>query len=165
MIKSKNKYGFSGLLILLIIAGVISCETQRDPCLQPVSVYMRVRSVKALSDTTVADSLLPNPRWIAIDSQVALVFSKQTASFLLPLNPASDSARFALQPDSSILMFDTLTFFYDRKLNFISNACGYCYFFGLHSISTTKHVLDSVRIRNTDVNGNVNTPDHVQVFF
>lgn len=152
------------LLAGLLFTGLISCEQERDPCLQPTTAYLRVRSVKMVSDTTHVDTLLTNPRWIAIDSQVALVFDRRTAAFNLLLNPSADSARYALQPDSAVAAYDTLVFYYERRLKFLSNACGYTYFYTLHDVKSTHHELDSVLIRNNDVDGNVNTPEHVQVY-
>ncbi|HRO43763.1 MAG TPA: DUF6452 family protein [Flavipsychrobacter sp.] len=151
--------------VLLTAYCLSSCEQQRDPCLQPTTAYLRLRSMKNVADTTVADSLLPNPRWSAIDSGVTLIFGRRTGSFSLSLNASADSSRYAIQPDSAVFSFDTLTFFYDRRLQFLSNACGYTYFYNLRSIKTTNHNVDSVLLRNNEVNGNVNTPDHVQVFF
>lgn len=153
------------LMAWLAVVVLIACEQQRDPCLQPTTVYLRARSLKALTDTTSADSSLPNPRWTAIDSQVTLVFPRKTAGFSLPLNPNADSARYVVQPDSALSTFDTITFYYNRKLQFLSNACGYTYFFSLKNVKATGYNVDSVRLRNDEVNGNVNTPDHVQIFF
>ena len=156
---------FFVFLLCVFIVAFASCEQERDPCLQPTTAYLRIRSMKNVSDSTVADSLLPNPQWIAIDSAVILQFSKKSSGFSLSLNPLADSARYALQPDSAITSYDTLTFYYGRKLQFLSNACGYTYFYILRDIKATLHNIDSFRIKNDEVNGNVNTPQHVQVFF
>jgi len=153
-------------LLVVFVAGYFSsCEVERDPCLQPTTAYLRVHTMKALPDSTVADSLLPSPRWTAIDSGVTLVFGNKTSRFSLSLNPNADSSRYAVQPDSNTVVLDTLTFFYNRKFQFLSNACGYTYFFNLQRIKTTFHNIDSALLRNDEINGNVNTPDHVQVFY
>lgn len=155
-------------LILLILVScvmcMVACEQERDPCLQPQNVYLRARSMKNVGDTTIADSLLPAPRWIAIDSGVVILFAPKTAAFNLPLNPHADSARFSLQPDSAVLSFDTVVFFYERQLHFLSNACGFTYYFFLQNVRFTQHHIDSVLLKNDEVNGNANTPEHVQVF-
>lgn len=150
---------------LVLINSFTSCEQERDPCLQPTTIYMRVRSSKIVADTTTADTLLPSPRWTAIDSARTLIFPPKTAGFSLTLNPIADSTRYAIQPDSTASIQDTITFYYGRRLQFLSNACGYTYFYTLQNIRTTLHNIDSVRLRNDEVNGNANTPDHVQVFF
>jgi len=144
-----------------------SCDTERDPCLQPVTAYLRVRSMRHVTDTTTADSLLPNARWrpLGSDSLVLISFGKNVSRFSLSLNPEADSARYVIQPDSANATFDTLTFIYGRRLQFLSNACGYTYFYTLRNVVTTFHNIDSLRLKNDEINGNVNTPEHVQVFF
>ena len=153
------------LLCFCLLVLFCACEQDRDPCLQPTNVYLRVKALRHVTDTTFADTLLVHPRWTAIDTGVTLVYLPKTSAFNLLLNPKSDSCRYALQADSAVNVFDTLTFYYDHRLQFLSNACGYTYFYTLHNISTTLHNLDSVKLKNEDVNSNVNTPEHVQVFF
>ena len=155
------------LFVLSVLAVTVfsSCEQERDPCLQPTTVYLRLRTLQPETDTTFRDTLLPGPRWTAIDPGVTLVFGDATASFNLPLNSLTDSSVYALQPDTSLMSFDTVTFHYGRRLQFLSNACGYTYFYTLQRVSTTRHNVDSVRVQNNDVNSNVNTPEHVQVYF
>lgn len=142
-----------------------ACEQQRDPCLQPTTAYLRARTLRPATVATRTDSLLPAARWIAIDAQAVLLFPPRTARFSLTLNPNADSTRFILQPDSASLSIDTVTFFYNRSLQFLSNACGYTYFYTMRNVTHTRYNIDSVRINNDEVNGNVNTPDHVQILF
>ena len=156
---------FSVFLFFCFSVFLFSCEQERDPCLQPTTVPLRVVAKQIVSDSSVIDTLLPKPVWIAIDSLRGFQFPPRTSLFQLLLSPLVDTCRYALQPDSSVASFDTLTFFYGRKLQFISNACGYTYFFSLQRINTTKHNIDSVAINNADVTSNANTPEHVQIFF
>jgi len=156
---------FAALLLSTSLAVLNSCETERDPCLQPVTAYLRIRTMQNITDSTTTDSLLPSARWIAVDSGVRVYYGPNVSRFSLSLNPMVDSSRYAVQPDSAAFSFDTLTFFYGRRLQFLSNACGYTYFYTLRSVKTTFHNVDSVRLKNDEINGNVNTPEHVQVFF
>ena len=143
-----------------------ACEQDRDPCLQPTSVPMRVIAKRPLTDSMFVDSLLPDPVWLRIDTALGLVYPSNTSSFSLLLSPLTDSCSYALMPDSSAVnSIDTLTFYYNRNLHFLSNACGFTYFFSLQRISTTTNNIDSVRIINSDVNLNASAPEHVQIFF
>jgi hypothetical protein len=151
-----------GSFFLLLIA----CEQERDPCLQPITATMRVIAKQPLTDTTSIDTLLPHPVWFRVDTAIGLLYSKETARFSLLLSPLADSATYVLAPDSAaIASKDTLTFFYERKLQFLSNACGFTYFYSLQKIRSSSHNIDSVKIVNNDVNLNASSPEHVQIFF
>ncbi len=159
-----NRTSILGLVICAMVL-LIACEQQRDPCLEPKTVSMRVVAKQAVNDSTSVDTLLASPVWIAIDSQFAIKFPDRSAHFGLLLSPLADSCRWAIQPDSAVLAFDTLTFHYNRKLLFLSNACGFTYHFSLREVRSTRHQVDSVRLNNTDVNENATAPEHVQIFF
>jgi hypothetical protein len=151
----------------LVLSAMVltSCEQGRNPCLQPTTVYVRAHTYQHLADSSTTDTLLPNPRWIAIDSGIALTYGKKVSRFTFPLNPLADSARYALQPDSAVGRFDTMVFYYRKRLQFLSNSCGYTYFYSLENIKSTLHLIDSVKLQNGDVNNDVNTAEHVQIYF
>ena len=155
------------LLTVLLFSAILmtSCEQERSPCLQPTIVYVRAHTYQHLADSTTTDTLLPNPRWIAIDSGITLVYERKVSNFAFTLNPLADSARYALQPDSAVARFDTMVFYYKKRLQFLSNSCGYTYFYSLEDIKSTLHLIDSVKLENADVNNNVNTAEHVQIYF
>jgi hypothetical protein len=153
------------LIILLLSALWISCDSVRDPCLQPTTVPLRIIAKKAISDTTSVDTLLPHPYWFTVDSLDTIKYGIKVSRFSLQLSPVSDSCRFALQPDSAVALRDTISFYYVRRLQFISNECGFTHFYTLQSIKTTNHLIDSIRINNADVNQTASSPDHVQIFF
>lgn len=154
--------------IFFVVASILaaSCSMDRDPCLQPVTTSMRLGAYRVIdSNKAVIDSFLPKPIWIAIDSDRGMQFADRTAKFSLQLSSVTDSCRYAIQPDSALAFFDTLTFYYDRHLQFLSNSCGYTYYYSLKSIRTTYHQVDSVKISNTDVNSDANSREHVQIYF
>ena len=153
------------IVFLLFAVLITSCEQGRNPCLQPTTVYVRAHTYQRLADSTTTDTLLPNPRWIAIDSGVALTYGKKISRFTFPLSPLADSARYALQPDSAVARFDTMVFYYKKRLQFLSNSCGYTYFYSLENIKSTLHLIDSVKLQNDNVNNDVNTAEHVQIYF
>jgi hypothetical protein len=133
--------------------------------LQPTTVPVRVVTKQYLADTSFVDSLLPKPIWRAIDSGVSFTYLEDVSHFPLLLSPLADSCRYALQPDSAIASFDTIQFYYTRRLQFLSNACGFTHFYSLDKVTTTRHNIDSVKITNTDVNLNASSPEHVQIIF
>jgi hypothetical protein len=154
------------LVILFLLSCLwISCETERDPCLQPKTVPLRLIAKRPITDSTTVDTLLPHPIWITVDSLDTLKYGAKTSNFSLLLSSITDSCRYALQPDTALVSFDTITFYYDRRLQFISNACGFTYFYTLKTLKSTTHNIDSVKINNADVNQNASTPEHVQIYF
>lgn len=148
---------------------LVSCEQERDPCLQPTNAYVRLGCYRpADTGTGLIDTLLPNVI-LAADSEgvlKALYYgAKDISKMSILLSSIADSCTYIIQPDSGISVIDTLQFYYDRELQFLSNACGYSYFFTIRKVNTTHHNIDSVRINNGDVNLNANAAENVQVFF
>jgi len=154
------------ILLILILLSLASCSVDRDPCLLPKNTSLRIGTYQN-NDTSaiISDTFLPKPIWFAVDSPIGIQFPDRTAKFSLLLASITDSCRYAIQPDSAIVSFDTLTFYYDRKLQFLSNACGYTYYFNLKRVRTTFNNIDSVKLTNTEVNSNANSQEHVQIFF
>lgn len=161
MIKKTHALFF---LILIVFAACSSVD--RDPCLLPKTTSMRVGAYQVDTSGSVIDSVLPSPLWVALtpDSLIGALYTNSSEFYLL-LSSVDDSCSYVLQPDTSIATVDTITFYYDRQLQFLSNACGYTYYFNLKSISTTFHNIDSVKLNNTEVNSDANTAEHVQIFF
>lgn len=152
----------------MMVAGLMlttSCEQERDPCLQPKTAPVRLVAKRPVTDTTSIDTLLPRPLWIGIDSAFAIRFPERTSGFQLLLSPLADSCSYALQADSSVNRFDTLKFYYRRKLQFLSNACGFTHFYTLDSVVNTRYQIDSVKITNADVDQNASSRENIQIFF
>lgn len=165
-----SRTSLSSRIILLIICSALwmACEQQRSPCLQPKTVSLRVGCYRAADTGTAGiDSLLPNLIVGAIDMDTArfwIVGADNINKFPLLLSPKMDSCRWFIQPDSAVSPIDTITFLYSRSLTFLSNTCGYTFFYTLQNIRTTNYNIDSVRISGADVNADANT-EHVQIFF
>ena len=165
MIK-KTKYR---LLILFALCNLlwIACTQQRQPCLTPKIASLNIHCVHKTTDTgtVFVDTALPATLFAAFtDSGTQyIIYRNQTANFTISLSSASDSCKWGITTDTLHRNFDTLTFFYQRKLQFISNACGYSYFYNLDSVHTTKKIIDSVHITNANVTNNVNTK-HLQIY-
>ena len=162
---SKTKYQ----LLLIAICSIVwaACTQQRQPCLTPKIASLNMHCIHKPSDTATifADTALPTTLLTAITNSGAqsFIYRNQNASFTLSLSSVSDSCKWAITTDTFGNHPDTLTFFYEHKLQFISNACGFAYFYNLDSIHTTHLMIDSVQILNTSVTNNVNTK-HLQIY-
>lgn len=144
----------------------MACTQQRQVCLTPKSAFLNVKSVHFASDTATVpvDSSLPSAIFLALTFNGAkgYIATRQT-TFTLSLSPDSTLAQWVYTPDSSVHHFDTLTFFYQRHLQFLSNACGYTYFYTIDSMHTTHFMTDSAHILNPGVTNDIK-PIHVQIF-
>jgi hypothetical protein len=81
----------------------------------------------------------------------------QSATFTISLASNANSCIWLFTTDSLHSRFDTLEFFYQRQLQFLSNACGFAYFYNLDSFHTSHYNIDSAHILANSVTNNVNT--------
>lgn len=155
----------------VVSAGMLAgCEKveERDPCLQPRTVNLRVGAYRRAADTgtTVKDTALPLAILLPIGGQTAFSFAARSKLSLF-LSPQADSCRYILSLDSGLTtaLLDTLTFRYARRTQFLSNACGYTYFFTLDTVLATANRLDSVRITNREVTNDASVVEHLRLFY
>ena len=168
MIKRADSFLFAVFILFALV--VTSCTQQRSPCYEPKIVSVAIGTYR-MSDTVAVDSVLENPDFFCLDtplSQLIVAGNKFTAL----LSPFVDSTRWRLIPDlltdstdgTPIEMYDTITFYHTKQLNFISNACGYAYYFTLDGVKTTYNSIDSIVIINNSVDNNAST-QHVKIFY
>lgn len=165
---------------LLLLAGIalcwISCETAGQQCYVPVSVTVRNNfkvywdSLYAIPDAIVngdttfvyewrvdtRDTLFAAPQLQVIgeDSAFLITGAENATAIQALLNPARDSIRYAFGPNATIdtlAYTDTITFYYTANVHFISNACGYTYYYTLQQIKSTNHYIDSISLINNSV--------------
>ncbi len=148
---------------------LIACKKdERDPCLQPVTTVLRAHTYHH-ADTGAAtpDTLLPNPVFIPLTGGSVLYYyggQKRISQFGLSLSKAYDSCSWIIRPDSAVTLQDTLTFYYERQLRFLSNSCGYTNYFNLNRVTTTHNGLDSAIINRADVTADVNVL-HLKLYY
>src|SRR4051812_6872619 len=115
-------------LIALCFIAAYSCKTEeRDPCLQPRTTVLRAHSYHhADTGSAVSDTLLPNPILRPLTGGTIIYYYggvKRVSNFSLSLSNVVDSCTWVIQPDSAVALRDTITFYYNRQLRFLSNAC------------------------------------------
>ena len=143
---------------------LFSCSTNIQPCSQPTEfpVHMHTSQVVGYDTNHIAiirDTVMAKPviGFVRNDTAYRYAFSSQPFSdFNMFLSTLSDSTSFFISPDST-LGYDTLTFYYSRQRQFISNSCGFGYYFNIQSIRTTHNYIDSILIENTNVTNNAST--------
>lgn len=162
---SKHRYNFYLVAAVLTTLLFSSCTQERQPCITPKYASLILKTVRLNASASVIDTPMPAAVFGAItDSGTKGIIFPRSATFSLSLSPVSDSCRWIFAPDTTTgTPADTITFKYNRQLEFISNACGYTYFYGLTGVTSTNRNIDSIIIKNTSVTNNVNN-SHLQVF-
>ncbi len=151
---------------VLVVLSAAACrkDDRRDPCIQPRTVYMRVGAY-TLRDTTYVDSLLPSAVFIPVGANGALVSTAPSSRFALPLSPNADSSAYIVIADTAALgVRDTVVFRYRHTLIFLSNACGYTYFYTLTGVSHSRNALDSVAVLDPAVTNDAD-PEHIRLYY
>ena len=153
---------------ILISSTWIACKRERDPCLQPTTIPLRFGTYRSADTGSVGvDSSLANALVGLVDTPFSYQF-KGTSKFSIFLSPKKKSLQWYIIPDSSQwanpFQRDTVTFFYEPKLHFLSEGCGFVYFYNLTNVATTHYVIDSLIIKNYDVTTEANI-EHVKIFY
>jgi hypothetical protein len=156
------------MLLACCVTAWLSCTQTRQPCLTPKTAGLNVECVHLVTDTSTVpvDTVLQAAVFIALtdSAKVEVIDSLYNSLFTLSLSPVASSCKYMIATDTlSSSLYDTLTFFYQRNLQFLSNACGYTYFYYLDSVHTSHFNIDSVIIANASVTNNVNT-EHVKIY-
>lgn len=157
---------YTWVLLVVLLAGIAACTQDRGTCFTPKTSTLTINSshYKNPGDTSFVDTALPNAVFAAmVDTSLKAKIYTRSSNFTVSLSPTTEVARWLFTTDSFKQELDTLTFYYRRKLHFISNACGFTYYFTLDSVHTTHNNIDSTRILNTDVSDNVNTK-HLRLY-
>lgn len=164
------------LLVFLPIYCLVwaACTQQRKPCLTPKIAGLTIESMHFTTDTSTVfvDTALVTAEFVPLTNSalVGLLFP-QGSAFTISLSPDTISCKWLFRTDTTIATFDTLTFYYKKQLQFLSNACGYTYFYVLDTVTTThyslqtpQYAIDSVHITNPGVTNNANATKNIQVF-
>jgi len=130
-------------LLITVIAAAVSCEDYKD-CNSPVETSLGVGFYQLINGTE-EDSTLPALTMFGIGREDSLLADTlPAASMYVPLNQNLDTARFFLQPDSTLTNGDTLTVMYKRSLQFVSSGCGFTTYYDIDSVACTAHYVDSI---------------------
>ena len=155
-------------LIVVIVSSAFwtSCDEIRDPCLEPTTVAL-VFGTYLPADTGTAGKTYELPKAVIgwVDTPSLYYNGAKASLFPIRLSSITDSSRWYIWPDSvTTTPIDTVTFFYERKPQFLSTACGYIFTYNLKNVTSTNYNIDSIKITNTEVNTDANI-EHVKIFF
>ena len=157
-------------IVFVAICGMLwgACKQERSLCLIPTNVYMTVETMHLASDTATifTDTSLAYVHFIPVSSAKNVTYVYNTSSlFNLTLSPDADSCQWLFSNDTLLTLIDTISFRYTHSAQFLSNACGFTYFYTLTSVSTTHNLIDSARININSVTNDVReSPKQVQLY-
>ena|SRR5690625_398033 len=138
---------------LIIIGGMFlaSCEDYKD-CNSPVETLAGI-GFYHLVDGEEKDSTLPALTLYAPEKpDTVLAYKSATREIYVPLNPHQSSTQFFIQPDSTLSGGDTISIAHTNDLQFVSAGCGFTNFYKLDTVTTTYHYIDSIAIKNNEIN-------------
>lgn len=159
------------ILLLIVFVAIsfswIACEKERDPCLQPTVMPVRFGTYQPADTGSLGrDTTLPAAVVGLADTPVLWYYGSKANKFSIVFSPIADSVRWIIAPDTNDRTngTDTITFYYDRKVQFLSTGCGYTYFYTIKNIATTNKRIDSVKITGTEVTSDAKI-EHVKIFY
>ncbi|MBN1649854.1 MAG: hypothetical protein JW857_00920 [Bacteroidales bacterium] len=145
-------------LILFFIAlfGIFSACMKNELC-TPVQVELKA-GIYTLPDTegNIEPKLtkmdLDSVYGLTMESQNLLFNAKQINEINFPLNDASNESSFVLKfKGLNDTIQDTIHFFYEKEMHFISVKCGVYYSYQISSIESTHHQLKSIILTNPKI--------------
>jgi hypothetical protein len=174
-------------LLAALLCGLLmaSCESKDQECYEPVLV--RVSNAFVVTDTQtikvpIGDSIQTKDSLIRVyrdsamlnaemkildeDKPFTVTGTEQADRVMrIALNPDKDSTRYTFRADTTAgSLIDTITFYYVPIVHFISNSCGYNYYYTLSDVKFTQKLFDSVAMLNTNVTNDIKIRN-VQLYF
>lgn len=169
-------------VILLGLCALAACEKEKPECYESSSImaYLQFKSkdsvhIDSLRNDTLIDTViisypdttLEAPLMRSLDQpKTFLSYGNITIPYLgVPLNPETDSIRYALQYDTAIAVYDTITYYYQTTTHFISNNCGFTNYFLIDSIHVTGNFIDSFALTQKEVTSDASIRNIYLYFF
>lgn len=177
MLRFLKNIGF----FILLLAVIIACTPKEQECFQPTTVtakvYFKVKDIRdtlIITDTSIIDTTFVYFRDTQMvapsfytqfgDSILQVNGVRGTVNMTLPLNPDTNSIQYAFTPDRDQLIFDTLTINYTSELHFLSNNCGFTYYYNIDNVQVTTNFVDSFAVtdRNVTSDGSI---QNIQLYY
>jgi len=152
---------------LVLVFSLQACKKEDPVCYEPTTVTAPVKFVQrtlqnidTLIGSTVLDTfylfyndtILPYLNAVNVEADTfGILGIPNSGNFLFYLNPNSNSTSYAIRYDTVGTYTDTITLFHQSYPVFISNACGYTYYYDIDSIRYNSPFVDSTFVANKQV--------------
>lgn len=137
-----------GLLLILTACSSIDCPLNNR-------VYTRysLRTPNGEVDTLKLYMTIATNRKDGTDS-VLINKDENITKFSLPISNAQprDSFFVELAMEETVLSVDTIVVSKENKMHFESTDCAASYFHDITDVMTTHHAIDSIKVKNSEVN-------------
>lgn len=174
-----KKYSIGSLLLVFLIVGLVSCEKDTPECYEPSDVrafisYKTVttRTIDTLIDSTIVDTTIITigdtafknltALSLGVDSPIQIFAATNSSSLGLFLNPKRDSTRYKITFNESDTTTHYLTLFHKSSPQFVSNDCGYTYYYFIDSVRY--NTIDSVSVSINNITRDQTKPA-IYLFF
>ncbi|KAA6325404.1 hypothetical protein EZS27_025382 [termite gut metagenome] len=162
--KKSLKYLFIIILIACPWAGIIISSCSEDTDCSMAGRAMLQCNVYAHEDGTLVKVALTQLTVTAFDTDSIIINAQTNAQNIsLPLRYTQETTVFVLHYGGNEEMKDTITIHHDNISHFISLECGYDMQQSVADVAYTRHVLDSLSVKN--ININMNGQENVQLFY
>jgi len=147
---------FLGVTFIAIISA-ISCTT--GSCLEETESAAKAGFYETGSGNIITIDTITV---YGLGMDASLLYNKATSrnNILLPLNPATETSSFILTSDGKT---DTITIEYASFPHLVSKECGYSMFNSIISCISTKNIIDTVLVKNSEVNTSYH--ENIRIFF
>ncbi len=143
------------IYILLITTLFISCDTNDNTCRKSRKANCRVSffldTINAETGALYKEKLIIDSLWVRGLGINKYIYNKKEkiSEIILPLNKFNEKSVFEIKINTFV---DTLAIVHKNLNEYLSLSCGTIRTYKIEDVSSTKHFIDSVLIRNKKVN-------------
>ena len=151
-------------LFFLLVLGLGAC-VKNDFCIQPSAVKTVVRFKHIDSTNKKVDSAFDNITIFLTDSSYLYYDDISSVKQVqLYLRPNANRQVMVFKQEEEPFLSDTITIKFESILHFISNGCGYQYYFNLTEVSSTHHLIQEAVITRATVTESI-ASENIEILF
>lgn len=151
------------LLFLFIL--LLGACVKNDFCIQPSAVKTVVRFKHMDSANKKVDLSINNITIFLTDSSYLYYDDISGVNQVqLYLRPNSNRQEMVFKQEEAPFLSDTVAIKFESTLHFISNGCGYQYYFKLTELSSSHHLIQEVAITSASVTESI-ASENIEIIF
>jgi hypothetical protein len=154
---SKHTMKIIKYIIPFLIISIVTISCGDDICISETESFLSLEF--NITDTTLTNKkYLENLSVYSPEWSDSIHYSEEGRSSILnfQLSPHNSNTQIVITSDSSVLK-DTIRFYHQNELFFLSPECGFILNYKIDSFSVTSNLIDSIHLTNdeitTDING------------
>lgn len=161
---SSGRLGWGTPLLLLMLIVLAACSSIDCPLNNRVYTKYALKNPEGKTDTLKLSMTISTNRTDGSDS-VLINKDENVTSFSLPISNAQPRDSFFVElTGEAMSSIDTVVVSKNDKMHFESTDCAPSYFHSLTGVATTHHVVDSIVIKNKNVDYD-SSKTHFYIYF